>query len=84
MKVGEVDYLTFVCTKKDTPNAGSTYSFDLVSKDSGAPFNAEPSLELKSDNTALFHLTAVGPVVETNAQGTWSIAGDIVTITFAE
>jgi len=78
--MGSHPLLQTTAKKKETATEGSTYSFVLETKDAGAPFKFDCTLELKADGTVEFHLAAAGPLTETNKTGTWTEADGTITI----
>lgn len=72
--------LSFTANKNAISTEGSTYSFTLVTNDTGAPFAIDCTLELKIDGTAVFHCGASGPLSDTTQIGTWTEADGVVTI----
>lgn len=80
LKAGSHVLLSFTANRNAAPTEGSTYSFTLQTNDTGAPFAIDCTLELKTDNTAVFHCGASGPLSDTTQRGTWSEAEGVVTI----
>lgn len=80
LKAGSHVLLSFTANRNAAPTEGSTYSFTLQTNDTGAPFAIDCTLELKTDNTAVFHCDASGPLSDTTQRGSWSEAEGVVTI----
>lgn len=58
-------------TLLDTPNDGSLYTYNVMKK-TGAPFNLEGTLDIKTDNTVVLKMESVGPVQGGEFKGTWT------------
>ncbi len=80
LDAGSHNLLKFTATKKATATEGSTYSFTCATKDTGAPFQIDCTLELRADGTAVFHCGAAGPLSDTVKNGTWTEVDGVVTI----
>lgn len=58
-------------TLLDTPSEGSLYTYNVMKK-TGAPFNLEGTLDIKTDNTVVLNMESVGPVQGGEFKGTWT------------
>lgn len=74
--------LQFTATKAATPNAGCTYSYTMVSKDTGAPFVAtwDVHMDFKTDNTALLEVGSAGPISATTKTAKWAASGGKIAV----
>ncbi len=75
---------TCKATLADTATAGSDYTYNVVSTDSGAPFKAEGTLELITGGNVTLDVKAAGPITATSVKGTWAEAASQITITWSK
>jgi len=85
MPLGSYQLLkTCKATLADTATAGSDYTYNVVSTDSGAPFKAEGTLELITGGNVTLDVKAAGPITATSVKGTWAEAASQITITWSK
>jgi hypothetical protein len=75
---------TCKATLASAATAGSDYTYAVKSTDTGAPFTVEGTLEIVTGGKVTLAVKAAGPIAASNVTGTWALAADQITITWAK